>query len=56
MKKQLIGLNRYVINFNLNEEEKMECWKNKNKNKYGITDIFVNNGYCLEVVKKRKIM
>ena len=53
MKKELIGLNRYIVDFS-NDKEKQDFIKN-NKDKYDIEEIFVNNGYCLEI-KKLKII
>jgi len=53
MNKKLMGLNTYIKEFKTNEEK--EIFKEKNKYKYEIKEIFINNGYCLEFKKLKGV-
>ncbi len=52
MQKQVTGLNRTLYTFSLNEKEAFE--KIMDRNKGFATEIFINNGYAVEI-KKRTI-
>lgn len=40
---------------NFKTQKNMYDWINKNEHKYQFTEIFVNNGYCLEIKKLKKV-
>lgn len=50
MKKQLIGYNRYLFTFSLNEREKYLACLESEKSKGGTVELrFINNAYAFEV-------
>jgi len=50
-KKQLIGLDRYIKEFKTQQEQ--DLFIENNKHKYTITEVIINNGFCLEFKKLR---
>ena len=50
-KKTLIGLDRYFLDFT--NKKNMDKWISLNKHTYQIEEVFVNNGYRLEIKKLR---
>ena len=52
--KIFIGLDRYLVTFKTNEDKNK--FAEQNKSRYNIEEVFINNGYALELKKRRIIM
>lgn len=55
MTRELIGLNRYLYTFNLNEYEQYQKALEREKKKGKITVLFINNKYGFESKRINKI-
>jgi len=51
--KRFVGLDRYQIEFK--DRKEMNDWIEKNCHKWECTEIFIENGICLEIHKKVRI-
>ena len=50
MKKQLVGYNRYLFTFTLDEREKfLSCLESEKRKGGTVTQVFINNGYAFEI-------
>lgn len=54
MKRKLIGLNTYIYSFPTRAQ--MLAWRERNEGRAAITEIFVNNGWALEVRFLRTVL
>lgn len=45
--------NRLIVSFGLNEKDRFNLIREHNKDAFTIKEIFVNNGYCLELTPIR---
>lgn len=55
MRRELIGLNRYLYTFSLNEYEQYQKALEREKKKGNVTILFINNKYGFESKRTNKI-